>query len=278
MLRMTPIAATLALSTLPLLLGTATSALAETGVEQDSIRLGMVNVQSGPAAALGTGMLAGSKAVFDAVNAAGGVHGRQIELLVADDGYEPDQAIDETLIMIEEEEVFSLYGYVGTPTANAVLPIVQELEVPLVGLFTGAGTLRTPVTEQVFNVRASYDNEAEAMVTHFLANGAKNVAVFYQDDGFGRAVLSGAEKALARRDMTGARHRHVPAQHPGGQVRPGRHARGEARCHRDGRHLRTAGRVRRAGAGAPGWTRCCPPSRSWAPRTWWARWAMPARA
>ena len=185
-----------------LLLATASlPALAETGVSGDAVRLGMVNVQSGPAAALGTGMLAGASAVFDDVNARGGVHGRRIDLRVADDGYEPEQAIDQTLAMIEEEEVFSLFGFVGTPTANAVLPIVDELEVPLVGLFTGAGTLRTPVTREVFNVRSSYDDEAEAMVAHFLADGAKNVAVFYQDDGFGKAVLSGTTKALARRGM-----------------------------------------------------------------------------
>lgn len=174
---------------------------AETGVTDAAIRLGMVNVQTGPAAALGQGMLDGASAVFADVNARGGVHGRAIELKVADDGYEPDRAIDETLAMIEEEEVFSLFGYVGTPTANAVLPIVREYEVPLVALFTGAGTLRSPVTRQVFNVRASYDDEAEAMVEHFVRNGAKTVGVFYQDDGFGKAVLSGAEKALARRGM-----------------------------------------------------------------------------
>ena len=187
---------------LPLLLAATLPAMAAPGVDDETILLGMVNVQSGPASALGQGMLAGAKAVFDDVNARGGIHGRRIELLVADDGYEPEQAIDETLYMIEEEEVFSLFGYVGTPTANAVLPIVRELDVPLVGLFTGAGTLRAPLTPQVFNVRASYDDEAEAMVAHFLDNGAENVAVFYQNDGFGKAVLSGAEKALGRRGMT----------------------------------------------------------------------------
>jgi branched-chain amino acid transport system substrate-binding protein len=97
--------------------------------------------------------------------------------------------------------VFTLFGYVGTPTANAVLPIVKEMDVPLVGAFTGAMTLRMPVTKQVFNVRASYDDEAEALVAHFIAKGAKTIAVFYQDDGFGQAVLSGTEKALSKRSM-----------------------------------------------------------------------------
>jgi branched-chain amino acid transport system substrate-binding protein len=171
------------------------------GVSATAVRIGMVNVQSGPAAGLGKGMKSGAEAVFKAVNAKGGVNGRQIELVVGDDGYEPDKAVDETLKMIEQQKVFSLFGYVGTPTTNAVLPIVKEMDVPLVGAFTGAMSLRQPVTKQVFNVRASYDDEAEALVANFLAKGAKSIAVFYQDDGFGQAVLSGTDKALKKRGM-----------------------------------------------------------------------------
>lgn len=178
------------------------SATANTdGLSAGAVRIGMVNVQTGPASGLGKGMRSGAEAVFKQINAKGGVHGRKIELLVGDDGYEPDKAVDETLKMIEQHKVFSLFGYVGTPTGNAVLPIVKEMDVPLVGLFTGAMTLRQPVTKQVFNVRASYDDEAEALVAHFLAKGAKSVAVFYQDDGFGQAVLSGTDKALKKRSM-----------------------------------------------------------------------------
>lgn len=188
---------------LPLLAGMALPTLANTdGVSAGALRLGMVNVQTGPASGLGKGMRSGAEAVFKQVNAKGGVHGRQIELLVGDDGYEPDKAIDETLKMIEQNKVFSLFGYVGTPTSNAVLPIVKEMDVPLVGAFTGAMTLRAPVTKQVFNVRASYDDEAETLVAHFLAKGAKTVAAFYQDDGFGQAVLSGTDKALKKRSMS----------------------------------------------------------------------------
>lgn len=176
-------------------------ACAEDGLSDSEIKIGMVNVQTGPAAGLGVGMRAGAEAVFADVNAKGGVNGRKINLIVADDGYEPNKAIDETLKMIEQTQVFSLFGYVGTPTANAVLPIVKEMHVPLVGLFTGAMTLRQPVTPEVFNIRASYADEAEALVAHFLSKGAKTVAVFYQDDGFGSAVLSGTEAALARRNM-----------------------------------------------------------------------------
>ena len=172
------------------------------GLSATEVKIGMVNVQTGPASGLGKGMRQGAEAVFKAVNGKGGVHGRQINLLVGDDGYEPDKAIDETLKMIEQQKVISLFGYVGTPTANAVLPIVKEMDVPLVGAFTGAMSLRQPVTRQVFNVRASYDDETETLVAHFIAKGAKSVAVFYQDDGFGAAVLSGTDKALKKRSMT----------------------------------------------------------------------------
>lgn len=177
------------------------SVMAEDGVTDIEIKLGMVNVQTGPASALGKNMRAGAEAYFKEVNAKGGIHGRQIKLSVADDGYEPNKAVDETLKMIDGEKVFALFGHVGTPTANAVIPIVKELDVPLVGLFTGAMSLRQPVTKQIFNVRASYDDEAETLVAHFVAQGAKSVAVFYQDDGFGLAVLSGTEKALKKRGM-----------------------------------------------------------------------------
>ncbi len=176
-------------------------ARADEGITDTEIKLGMVNAQSGPASGLGRGLRAGAQAYFQDLNARGGVHGRQISLVVADDGYEPDRAVDETLKMIEQQRTFALFGYVGTPTANAVLPIVKEMDVPLVGLFTGAMSLRQPVTPQLFNVRASYDDEAEALVAHFVAKGARSVAVFYQDDGFGMAVLASTEKALGKRGM-----------------------------------------------------------------------------
>lgn len=175
---------------------------ADPGIADKEIRLGMVNAQSGAASGLGHGMRVGADAVFKDVNAKGGVNGRQITLLVDDDAYDPNKAIDATLKMLDEQKVFALFGYVGTPTANAVLPIVKENKVPLVGLFTGAMSLRQPVVPQVINIRASYDDEAEMLVERFVKDkGAKRFAVFYQDDGFGQAVLSGTEKALKKRGL-----------------------------------------------------------------------------
>jgi len=174
---------------------------ADPGVSDTELKIGMVNAQSGPASGLGKGMLAGVKAVFDAVNAKGGVHGRKLTLVVGDDGYEPDKAVDEVLRLIEKEKVFAFIGFVGTPTGNAIKPIIQEYRVPAVGFFTGAMTLRRPLTKEIFHIRASYDDEAEKIVDTFVKAGLKRIAVFYQDDSFGLAVLMGTEKALKRRGL-----------------------------------------------------------------------------
>ncbi|TKC87330.1 amino acid ABC transporter substrate-binding protein [Trinickia terrae] len=175
---------------------------AEAGVNDDEIRLGMVNAQTGAASGLGRAIRAGAEAVFDDANAHGGVHGRKIDLLVADDQYEPDKTIDATLEMIEQHQVFALFGYVGTPTTTAVLPIIKDAQIPLVGAFTGAMSLRKPVIPEVFNIRASYEDETRTLVDHFIArDGAKRFAVFYQDDGFGLAVLAGTRLALQRHGL-----------------------------------------------------------------------------
>ncbi|PHV29525.1 amino acid ABC transporter substrate-binding protein [Janthinobacterium sp. BJB426] len=174
---------------------------AEPGVTDTQVRLGMVNAQTGAASGLGRAMLDGATAVFQEANLRGGIHGRSIELVVADDGYDPDRAISETLRLIEEKQVFALFGNVGTPTTNAVIPIVQEMKVPLVGAFTGAMTLRHPVVHEIINFRASYDDESDALVEYFTSRGVKRFGVLYQDDGFGNAVLDGTVRALQRRGM-----------------------------------------------------------------------------
>jgi branched-chain amino acid transport system substrate-binding protein len=172
-----------------------------TGVTPTDIRIGMVNAQTGPAAALGQGMLAGAQAVFKEVNAKGGVHGRKIWLQVADDAYEPEQTVEQTLKMIQEEQVLALFGYVGTPTVNAVLPLLRDLDVPLVGVFSGALSMRRPIVRQVFNARASYDDETEVLVAQLLKVGMKKIAVIYQNDGFGISVLAGVDRALKKRGL-----------------------------------------------------------------------------
>ncbi len=177
-------------------------ARAENGVATDSILFGQAAVLGGPAAALGQGMKTGLNAAFEEINKKGGVHGRKLKLLSVDDGYEPEKSIVATKKLIEEDKVFALIGPVGTPTSAATQPIAAAAKVPFVGAFTGAGFLRNTKLENVVNVRASYDMETEAWVRHLTEDlKIKKIAIFYQDDAFGRAGLSGFKKAMEKRGL-----------------------------------------------------------------------------
>src|SRR5262245_44470116 len=180
-----------------------TTSHAEDGVTPETIVFGQATVLEGPASALGQGMRAGIHAAFDEANKNGGVHGRKLELISVDDGYEPDKSIAATKKLIEQDKVFALIGPVGTPTAAAAQPIATAAQVPFIGAFTGAMFLRNTKFENVINVRASYDAETEAWVKHLTEDlKIKKIAIFYQDDAFGRAGLSGFKKAMDKRGMT----------------------------------------------------------------------------
>lgn len=181
----------------------ANSVWAEEGITPDALIIGMSSAQSGGAAGLGLGMKVGAESYFKFINEKGGINGRKINLIVTDDKYEPDITIDNTIKLIEESKVFTLFGYVGTPTGQAALPIVTEKKVPLIGLFTGAAIFRQPVNRYVVNLRASYNDETEALVKHLTEDlGIKKIAVFYQDDSYGQAGLTGTEVALKKRGLT----------------------------------------------------------------------------
>lgn len=156
---------------------------------------------SGPAQALGREMQAGAMLYFDSVNAAGGVRGKRIVLKTLDDGYEPKRAEQNTAKFVEDSEVLALFGYVGTPTSAAALPLATKAKVPFFGAFTGAELLRSPPNRYVFNVRASYFDETEAIVRLVTQNGQSKIAVFYQNDSYGQAGLAGVERALAKRNL-----------------------------------------------------------------------------
>jgi branched-chain amino acid transport system substrate-binding protein len=174
---------------------------AQDGITPNSILIGQSAAFTGPAAQLGIQMRDGAKLWFDYVNAQGGINGRKIELRSRDDKYESKLAAENTKKLIEEDRVFLLFGYVGTPTSQASLPIFTEARVPFVAPFTGAELLRSPFNRYVFNVRASYFDETEKMVEHLTRTGARKFAVFYQNDAYGQAGLEGVKRALARRNM-----------------------------------------------------------------------------
>jgi len=170
----------------------------ETGVTADTILLGQSAALTGPTAVLGKQMNAGARLYFDYVNKQGGVFGRTIELKALDDMYEPDEAVKNTKKLIEEDRVFALFGYVGTPTSQAVLPLVNQAHVPFFAPFTGAQSLRDPQSRYVFHVRAGYDEETAAIVRQIRTTGLKRIAVVYNDDAYGRSGIAGIEQAIKK--------------------------------------------------------------------------------
>src|SRR6202012_4965518 len=174
----------------------------EIGVSSDTIRFGQAAALEGPSSALGQEMRHGILAAFAEINARGGVHGRKLELISRDDGYDPDHSAAETIKLIEEDKVFALIGAVGTPTTRVTVPIAAAKNVPFIGPFTGAEFLRAPNLHNVVNIRASYGAEAEAWVKHLTEDlHLKSIAIFYQDDSYGRDGLAGVKLALEKRGM-----------------------------------------------------------------------------
>jgi ABC-type branched-subunit amino acid transport system substrate-binding protein len=168
----------------------------------EDIVLGQSVALTGPAQALGRDMRLGANVYFDQVNAAGGIRGKKIVLRTLDDGYEPPRAEANTKALVASGDVLALFGYVGTPTAAVSVPVATAAKVPFFGAFTGAELLRTPLNRYVFNVRASYFDETEAIVRQMTQGGITKIAVFYQNDSYGQAGLAGVERALQKRNMT----------------------------------------------------------------------------
>ena len=168
--------------------------------QNNRIVLGQSAAFSGPAAQLGIQMNFGAKIYFNALNASGGVNGNTVELRTLDDGYEPDRCKANTEKFIKDD-VFGLFGYVGTPTCLAALPLVTDAKVPFFGPFTGAEALREPFHKSVFHLRASYYDETALIVKQLTALGLKKIAVFYQNDAYGKAGLEGVNRALKAQDL-----------------------------------------------------------------------------
>lgn len=181
---------------------------AEPGVTDNTITVGMSAPFSGPNGAYGIDMRQTILAYFEQQNKAGGVNGRKLELVALDDGYETERTLANTKVLLQEKNVFALLAYYGSsPTTEALNNIIGPAKVPLVGTISGANSLREPISANpnsryMFNVRASYADESEAMISQLVSLGLKNIAVLYQNDGFGKSGLEGVTAALKKHNLT----------------------------------------------------------------------------
>ena len=170
------------------------------GVTNSEIRFGISAPFTGPAKELGQNMKIGLEAAFNVANAKGGVYGRQLRIIAADDGYEPTRTAVTMPQLYERDQVFGLVGNVGTPTAVVALPYALDRKMLFFGAFTGAGLLRNdPPDRYVFNYRASYAEETVAVVNYLVKVRRllpEQIAVFAQQDAYGDAGFAGVEKAV----------------------------------------------------------------------------------
>jgi len=182
-------------------------AAGEVGVTDKSILIGMTAPFSGPSGPYGLDMKMVINAYFRQLNEAGGVHGRRLDLRSLDDGYETERTVANTRALIAQEQVFALLAFYGSsPTTAAMDEVFGAARVPLVGTISGADSLRQsprdhPNNRYMFNVRASYANETEAIVNQLVSLGFKSIAVFYQNDGFGKSGLEGVLAALRKHNQ-----------------------------------------------------------------------------
>jgi ABC-type branched-subunit amino acid transport system substrate-binding protein len=169
---------------------------AETG----RIVIGQSAALSGPVKALGEEFRRGALLYFDSVNARGGVAGRELELRTLDDGYEPARCAANTRRLVDEGASV-LFGYIGTPTSLAALPLATAAKLPFVAPFSGADALRNPFNRHVFHVRASYFDETAEIVKQATGIGIRRIGVFSQNDSYGQSGLAGVTRALKAQGM-----------------------------------------------------------------------------
>jgi branched-chain amino acid transport system substrate-binding protein len=166
------------------------------------IRIGMSAAFTGPSRGLGIELYRGSMAYFKHINDQGGVFGHKINVIAYDDGYNPVPTVSNTIQLVEEDDVFLLFDYVGTPTVTRMLPLLKiysgQREVLLFFPFSGAQPQRErPYGQYVFNLRASYQQEIDALVGYLVSIGRNRIAVFYQIDAYGRSGREAVQKSVA---------------------------------------------------------------------------------
>lgn len=165
------------------------------------VKIAQSTALSGPLGELGQAMHQGAKACFAAINAKGGVNGRLIELVAVDDGYDVKRSLANVKGFIEDRNNFALFNCMGTPMIEAMLPQVMESGIPFFAPFSGALSVRPKNARNVFNIRASYADEAEQLVQHLATIGVKRIAIVYQNNTFGKEVFDATQRSMTRHKL-----------------------------------------------------------------------------
>ena len=168
------------------------------------ILIGQTAGMTGSVAASVNETIAGAQLLIDATNAQGGIGGEKIEVLRMDDAFDVKRAGENARVLIEDKKVVALFMSRGTPHSQAIIPWLDKNDVALIGPSTGAMVLHKPVQKHVFNVRSSYQREAEKAVAHLLTIGVSRIAVVHVTDSFGKDALEGAMNGFNKAKATPA--------------------------------------------------------------------------
>src|SRR5574341_1923372 len=171
------------------------------GVSASAVVFGQSAPLTGANAELGNDIRNGALAHFARTNARGGVHGRRIELVTLDDANQVSRAEANTRKLVEEDRVFALFGYASATLSRLALPIVAKHGVPFLAPFTGADPMRV-FNKHVYNMRASYADELEKIVEHYITLGSRRFAIVHYDDVVGKENLTAVERALKKHNLT----------------------------------------------------------------------------
>lgn len=174
---------------------TATGASAQDGLSKTTVTLGQSVAMTGPAAVLALPFAQGARLYFERVNAAGGIHGRKIELITADDAGNPETTLANTKKLLDQR-VFSLFGYYGSPQVTAVNPLLKDSDLLLFGPMAGADELRGSLYPNVYSVRPGYSEEAIVITRHAETLGMRKLAILHAKDPESLAALDSAERTM----------------------------------------------------------------------------------
>ena len=184
-----------------LLSSTVLSAAAEDGVTDSTILIGQTVGVTGTVAGPVKEMNEGALAYINQVNKNGGVHGRKIVLRTLDDKFDPALTLANAETLIKKERVFALFQGRGTPHTQAILPLLEMHNVPLLAPSTGASVFHAPVNRLLFNIRAKYQDEVAKAIEHFTTIGIHRISILHVDDAFGKDGLEGFTKAMEARKL-----------------------------------------------------------------------------
>jgi branched-chain amino acid transport system substrate-binding protein len=188
--------------------------LSLSGAAMAQIRIGQTTALTGPASAAVNEINIGAKLYLNAVNAEGGINGQQIELVSLDDNNKAPAAAENAEKLVADQRVVALFLSRGTPQTQAILPHLATGRIPLIAPSTGAMALHNPVNPWVFNVRASYQREAEVVVRHLGLTGLDKVALLYVNDSFGEDAIQGAMRVFKEASVTPAMVQKVEREKP----------------------------------------------------------------